>query len=421
MDSFNDLTTYSIQFALSILPIVVPIILLRVLIGMWISFVRERYINSIQYVLLELVPPSEVTKTPAAMELFLHFIYETGGEGTWIAKYIDGKVRSWFSLEIVSVEGNVKFFIWTNVKHRSNVESQLYAQYPGIEVNEAHDYTEGVHYDPSKVEMMAAEWKLTAPDPYPIKTYVDYGLDKDVEEDQKVDPMTPMLEFMGSLTEGHQAWVQIIVRSHKKEDKDPSPFLGSKGRWSSPSKWNNKVDAWADTAKSEIQKIREDATIEKGSGDNKTFVNVMTKGKELKIAALERSVSKLAFDVGIRTIYIADKDSFNPSNIGGLFGTFKQFGSVDLNGFKPNITTDVDYPWQDFTGNKVRRLKSIILEDYKERAYHWKSLKGKKRKTFVLNVEELATIFHMPGSVVLTPSLSRVGSKKGAPPANLPI
>lgn len=421
MTPLQELITKSFDAALKVIPVLIPIILVRLTISSWINYARDKYINSIEWTLLEIVPPQDITKTPAAMELFFNFLYDTGGEANWINRYIEGKVRNWYSLEIVSVEGVVKFFIRCNKRARNTVETQLYAQYPGIEVKEAEDYTQGITYDPDKVEMMAAEWELTAPDPYPIRTYVDYGLATETEEEFKIDPITPMLEFMGSLTPGHQAWVQYIVRAHKKEDRDPTPWFGPKGKWAKPGSWNKKVDNWVETAKTEIQTIREEAIVEKGEGDKKTSINVMTKGKELRIAALERSVSKLAFDCGIRTVYIANKDDFNPSNIGGLFGTFKQFGSTDLNGFKPCFGTSFDYPWQDISGKKLKRLKTQILEDYKDRAYFWRELRGRARKKMVLNVEELATIFHLPGRVAQTPSLQRVDSKKSAPPANLPI
>ena len=41
--------------------------------------------------------------------------------------------------------------------------------------------------------------------------------------------------------------------------------------------------------------------------------------------------------------------------------------------------------------------------------------------TFVLNTEELATIFHFPGQIIKVPGLERVESKEASPPTNLPI
>jgi hypothetical protein len=39
----------------------------------------------------------------------------------------------------------------------------------------------------------------------------------------------------------------------------------------------------------------------------------------------------------------------------------------------------------------------------------------------ILNTEELATIYHFPALKVVTPTLVRVLSKKGEPPAGLPV
>jgi hypothetical protein len=42
-------------------------------------------------------------------------------------------------------------------------------------------------------------------------------------------------------------------------------------------------------------------------------------------------------------------------------------------------------------------------------------------KTYVLNVEELATLWHFPGQIMKVPSLERIESKEASPPTNLPI
>jgi hypothetical protein len=39
----------------------------------------------------------------------------------------------------------------------------------------------------------------------------------------------------------------------------------------------------------------------------------------------------------------------------------------------------------------------------------------------ILNIEELATVFHFPLAVVSTTELEKVESRKGSPPASLPI
>ena len=42
-------------------------------------------------------------------------------------------------------------------------------------------------------------------------------------------------------------------------------------------------------------------------------------------------------------------------------------------------------------------------------------------ETFVLNTEELATIWHFPGQILKVPTLERIESKEASPPTNLPI
>ena len=42
-------------------------------------------------------------------------------------------------------------------------------------------------------------------------------------------------------------------------------------------------------------------------------------------------------------------------------------------------------------------------------------------KTFVLNTEELATLWHFPGQILKVPTLTRIESKEASPPPNLPI
>lgn len=396
----------SLDFIFFILPIVIPIALIYTLIELWISFARERFLSSQEYVLLRITPPRDFHKTPMAMELFINALYQTSGESTPIDRLWFGKVRTWFSLEIASHEGEVVFYIWTRKSLSSFIQNQIYAQYPGIEVKETEDYVSKVDYHSGDYTMFGVEYGLAQPDPVPIRTYVDYGLDKVESKDElKIDPITPTLEFLGSLKQGEHAWIQIIVRAHKKEDSDGS--------------WFGKTDNWVDEAMDLIKDIKEKSVYENKKGE---IVPLATKGQADKIYAIERSVSKLGFDCGIRSIYIARKDVFSGVNIPGLVGSFKQYGSFNLNGFKPVITTNFDYFWENIGGKKAAKYKKEIYDAYKERGYFWRKFKKHKaRKKFVLNSEELATIYHFPGADVQTPSLTRVQSRRGNAPSNLPI
>lgn len=396
------------DFIIFLLPIIIPVLLLILLFNLWVNFARSRFMSEQKRVLVRITPPQDIFKTPAAMELFINGLYQTQGESNIFQTHWQGSVRPWFSLEIASNGGEVGFYLWTPTGAVRFLESQLYSQYPGIEIKEVEDYVDKVDIDSGKYIVWGLEYALTEPDPVPIMTYVDYGLDKlGTEEENKIDPITPTLEFLGSLQPGEFVWIQIIVRAHKKEDKDPT-------------KWFGKTDFWKDDAKKEIAKIREESFFEIKDSEDKHKMPMPTEGQRDKIKAIERSLSKLPFDTGIRGLYIAEKDLFQGANIGGLIGSFKQYSSTALNGFKPAFTTTTDW-WNDPFGRRSKMIKKELLEAYKERNYFWRPYFGKTRKKFILNSEELATIFHFPGGVAGTPSLERVKSRKSDAPSDLPV
>ena len=410
----NELFGQILDFIFFILPIIIPVLLLILLFNLWVDYARSKFISEQENVLLKIIPPRDVFKTPAAMELVIEAFYQTAGESDFRKKYWKGGVRAWFSLEMVSNGGIVNFYIWTRKAFVRYIQSQLHAQYPGIEVSESEDYSEKIDYLSGDYKLWGLEYELTDADPIPIKTYIDYNLDKVAKEEEKVDPITSTLEYLASLKPGESAWLQILIRAHKKEDKDPN-------------KWFGKTDNWKNNANKEIKKIREDSFFEFEGADNIQKMPMATKGQNEKIAAIERSISKTPFDVGMRGIYLAEKDIFDPVNIGAIVSSFKHYSSSSLNGFKPGIKTSVT-DWKDPFGYELKRIEHEILDAYRERGYFWRDFRKnwwsfckEKRKVFILNSEELATIFHLPGTVSQTPSVERVQSKRQDPPAELPI
>jgi hypothetical protein len=73
-----------------------------------------------------------------------------------------------------------------------------------------------------------------------------------------------------------------------------------------------------------------------------------------------------------------------------------------------------------FKGKKVKFLKASFLEAYKRRSLFNVPFKNFPEKPFILTAEEIATIFHLPGSYVTTPTLQRVSSRKSEAPSNIP-
>ena len=175
---------------------------------------------------------------------------------------------------------------------------------------------------------------------------------------------------------------------------------------------------WKKDAEKEIEAILKKSP--KKEMEDKSAPYLTDEQKET-INAIQRNVSKPAFETMIRGIYMAQPDSFNPVNIAGLTGAFKQFGSGNLNGFAPKFTTSLDYPWPDYKGRRLLGMKKDILAAYKRRSFFHPPYRYFGGKPFILTTEELATLFHFPGGVASTPTFSRIVSKKGEAPANLPI
>lgn len=409
---------YKILFILS--PIFVPIILIYMAIILWIRYIQLRYIAKQKPVLLEIMIPKDIQKSPMAMEIILAAMYQNGA-ASYSEAYLDGKTNPWFSLELVSIEGSLHFYIWASEKKfKKIIEAQIYAQYPTVEIYEVppeKDYVRHFVYDKNKNVIWGMQFGLTDKDVYPIKTYIDYNMDKDQKDEYRIDPMTAVLEYLGSVDKNQQVWIQILIKKHEKRTIKNFSL-------------KEKAD-WKKEAKQEIESIRAEATPKSKNADFPGFPNP-TKGQIEKIAAIERSINKMAFDTCMRGFYISNTlADFNSVYISGMLGSQRQYSSQYLNGFKLKAKTDVSDNYKDWCVlfpflNKhkeyvIQKYKNNMLGAYKLRSYFFPPYKFYGNNPFVLSTEEVATIFHFPGNVSATPSLAKITSKKSGPPVNLPI
>lgn len=419
---------YKVLFLLS--PVLVPVILTYIAVLLWVRHVQLKYIAAQTPILLEIKIPKDIQKSPLAMEIIFGVMQQSGA-ATYSEAYLDGKVAPWFSLELVSIEGEIHFYIWgSEKKFKKLLEAQIYAQYPTVEIYEVpkeKDYVRQFNFDPKKHNIWGLQFGLTKKDVYPIKTYVDYTLDKDQKDEYRIDPMTAILEYLGSAGKGHQIWMQILIRKHGKEDLK-SHRLREKSDWKKESKEEIKKIKVASMLEMDPDKV-EKKHIEKAEESMK-FPN-MTKGQVETIAAIERGMSKIAFDTCIRGFYLSTAEAFNPAYISGLIGSQKQYSSDTLNGFKLKTKTDVSdnrkdwatiFPFmKNLNAKKKAKYVGEMYDAYRLRSFFYPPYQYYRQNPFILNTEELATIYHFPGNVSATPTLTKIASKKSEPPANLPL
>ena len=409
-----DVVFLSFSLALFLAPLWLPALLIGGAVVLWITLRRGEFIASQTYILLEIKPPRNLVKTPLAMEAFLSGIHITGGETTWYARWIKGGVRPWWSLEIASFEGQVHFFIWTRAKLRRVVEGQLYAQYPGVQIIEAPDYTRLFAAPSEEWGVWGCDYRHTAKDPLPIKTYIEYGLDKVQKEPEQVDPLANLIEFMSSVGKGEYIWLQFIIRVHKGEKYNKSNAAG-------------KPYTWKDEAEELVEEIRRktrDSYIDIVSGEERPGFPNPTKGQSEKMAAIERNVSKLGYDVGARCIYLARPEKFQPATINHMINLFKPFSSEGWNGIRAThwMMKFDDYPWEIGVEKLKEHYRRKLIEAYRRRQFFYDPFSHGlfRDDAMIMSTEELATIYHVPSSSIGAPGLSRIQSATGEAPANLP-
>lgn len=382
-----------------------PFLLAGLLWHLWIQYIQAKFIASNEWIVLEVRIPKEVLKTPQAMEVALGALHQTWDNDNFIKAWTLGQLRTWFSLEMISKGGEIHFYIWTQKMFQNIIEAQFYAQYPEIEIVQAEDYVHDVPYGlpDSPWKLWGVELKLAKDDAYPIKTYVDYGLDKPAADDDadraRTDPITATIEFLGSIAPNEQVWIQILVMATKDRKKKKGSWFGKEG--------------WKEEGKALVEKIMQ---RDKKKGPEDFGFTVLSPGERQVVESIERSLAKPGFDVGIRALYLS-ADKINPARIVGTLGAFKQYNAANSNSFKPARTVGVKYPWQDLWG-QTKKKKAEMFDAYRRRSYFYPPY---ARQPFVLSAEELATIYHFPGSVSTTPSLAKIESKRGEPPVNLPI
>jgi hypothetical protein len=354
-------------------------------------------------------------------QFFQAVAYLRNADGDLGEKYLDGEVTVWYTFEMVSFSGEIHFYIRLKKKQRMLMEAAMFSYYPEIELVEVEDYTRRLphHILDMKAQgynLWGSEMVLAKEGGYPLNTYIEF---ESPDEIHQTDPMAGFIENLGKARKGEFVGVQ-----YNCAPKDQT--------------------GWASEYEYIVEELRT-PKMAKGHGgavDTGELIKAValqkSPGQTDVLKAVERNLSKPAFDVVIRFMYVAPKNIYYDSfPRRALKGAFNQYGSSDLNSFSMSkgASTRVR-PWNfPFVFPAWRNIarQQRLLHSYLEREHVIHQWMGKvlsshplmwniHTKAVTISSEGMASLFHPPTKLITTaPHTQRVESKKQGAPAGLPI
>jgi len=338
---------------------------------------KIEWLNSQEYTVLRIDVPRLNDKSPLNAEQMFASIHGIYSESA--------KFQNHVSFEIVAKDKYIQFYTYLPVHLKDFVEGQIYAQYPNVEIHEVDDYASNI--DVFSTNFAVAELSLNKPDVYPIKQFTDF----------EVDPISGITSVMTKLNQGEEVWFQMVI----------SP-IGDK--------WQEKGHRRVNSVRTGVKPTNNTvgSVILRGLLMllRNFFLQVLKPGemvddtKEVKLPAsveealksIEQKITKLGFESKIRIMSISPDPVSARMRCQNVAAAFKQYNTNNLNGFKiGDIYLNNKDQWKD---------------------YAFRSFEGHGE---IFNISELASLYHFPHASVATPNIVWSGSKKGEPPANLPI
>lgn len=350
----------------------------------WQNRRREQWVSQTEHMLLLIeVPKDNEKKELSAEQMFasLHGILRPKAD---LVK--EGSLQEHISFEIASIGNKIQFYVWTPRHLKDFVEGQIYAQYPSVRIREGvEDYA---RREFGSKQAFTTELELTKNEVLPIRTFQSF----------EVDPLAGITAVLAKLEqEGEEMWIQIMARPLD--------------------------DSWQDKGHGYVNDIKNGKAVPLGNALATQLFNIplyvltnffsalfappeaakdakkddkLSSSQQAVVKAIEEKTTKLGYDVKIRITYIGTDEALAKSRVQAIVGGFKQFNTTNLNGFNASAPKAGDDG----------------LSEYRARLFTGTG--------FILNIEELASLYHLPHKSVETPNMAWTTVKTSEPPANIP-
>ncbi|MBI5135594.1 hypothetical protein HZA86_05180 [Candidatus Uhrbacteria bacterium] len=388
----------------------------------WLKRVRHHFEHQRSFLLLAINIPKLNEQSPKAVEQIFAQVHGALSGADFYEKWWLGKTQERFSFEIVSSGGYIRFFVWTNTAFRDLIEAAFFSQYPDAEIIEVEDYT---HHFPHKFpnpewDMWGTEFILTKHEAYPLRTYPEF--EHTMSQELK-DPLAGMLESMSKLGPDEHIWLQYVVqptgdgwKEHAQHIVDE--MIGAHREHAPP---------FITTLLGYPVKLFEfllsfifppgEGGGEHGGGDEApNKVQYLTPGERAVLEGVQLKMAKIGYFTKMRFVYIAKKEVFNKARgVVPILGAMRQFSTQHMNGLSPSgkVTTAAKYYFvKERIASKQRKLMH---------AFHLREDEAGEGEGKVLNIEELATLYHFPVATVKAPLISKALTKQAEPPFALPV
>ena len=398
--------------------------------------ISHQFVHSQEWIFLNIKVPKDNTVSTLAVESIFSQMHALFAGLTFAQTYIEGRIQLWYSLELVSMGGKISYIIRCPKGVRHVLEAAFYAHYPSAEITEVEDYMKNLHYDPDdtvcEMDIFGTEWKLDQDYVIPLKTYKDF--EHPTAEDKIIDPLSGVFEALAKVEPHEFMGIQFLIQPINDDAWKPHADMVGKQLRGEEIPHERKL---SDVLLAPFTILSHQTAFEAfkhgGHGheqENKPRNNwmTMTEAEKDRVNLIERKAGKPGYKTKMRILYIAPKDKMDLSKRGALIGGFRPMGSIMTNKIKPDVGnaktwTGVDYafsptlekPYLDWL---LRRKKRFIFRGYKDRDIHIGI------SPFILNVEELATLYHFPITTETRPmpaAIEQTLSKKAQPPVNLPV
>ncbi len=295
-------------------------------------------------------------------------------------KELKGKRQEHLSLEMASIGQRIRFYMWMPRELQAFVEGQIYAQYPNVHIQEgAEDYAAR---DMMQPVIYTTELALVEHETLPIKTFPSF----------EVDPLASITATLAKLDrQDEEMWVQIIARPIN----DDWHKLGAK-RVARIKSGGGLFNGAGGASLSYFGQALAALVTPPGENAGKSSEPEISERDKTRITAIQEKGVKLGYQVKVRVLYAGPDEITAQSRMQAIVGAFKQFNTTNLNGF---TSTNASF-------NRER------LTDYRNRHFI--------DKGFILNIEELASLFHLPHTSVETPNIVWANTKTAELPSNVP-